>query len=113
MLFAMKVALASCVIAYSSWLAGRRPVLAGFIVALPLTSVLSILFAYAEHRDMQKVNEFAVSILIAVPLSLTFFLPFVLNRWLKLGFVPTFAISVLLVAVCYAATAAFKRMSGA
>ena len=87
MLFWIKILISSFVIAGASHLAGRRPVLAGFIVALPLVSILSLTLAYLEHRDMQKINEFALSILAAVPLSLTFFIPFVANRWLKLNFV--------------------------
>lgn len=73
-------------IACASWLAGRKPVLAGFIIALPLTSMIAILFSYAEYRDMDKINAFARSIFVVVPLSLTFFVPFLLNKWLKLNF---------------------------
>ncbi len=88
-------------IAYASWLAGKKPVLAGFIIALPLTSILGILFAYAEHRDMAKINQFASSIFVAVPLSLTFFVPFLLNRWLKLGFALTFILALACLAAAY------------
>ncbi len=89
-----KILFSGAVIAYSSWLAGRKPVLAGFIIALPIMSMLSIIFSYLEYRDMQKINEFAVSILVAVPLSLLFFLPFVLNKWLKLNFGVTYGLAV-------------------
>ena len=93
MIFAVKVLISSLVIASSSWLAGKKPVLAGFIVALPLVSILSILMTYFEYRDMEKTNQFAVSIAAAVPLSLIFFLPFALNRWLKMNFILTFALA--------------------
>ena len=90
MWFFAKVVLSGAIISYASWLSGKKPVLAGFIIALPLMSMLSIFFSYLEHRDMQKINLFAVSILTAVPLSLTFFLPFLLNKWLKLPFFSTY-----------------------
>jgi len=86
MLFFAKIIISAVLIAFASWLAGRNPRLAGFIIALPLASVLAIIFSYWQYRDMQKLNEFAVSILAAVPLSLFFFVPFILNRWLKLNF---------------------------
>jgi len=86
MISVLKVLVSGTLIAFASWLAGRRPILAGFIVALPLVSLLSIIFSYLEYRDMNKLNEFAVSILVAVPLSLAFFIPFVLNKWLKMNF---------------------------
>ena len=88
-------------IAFTSWLAGRKPVLAGFIIALPLTSVIGILFSYAEYRDMDKINRFAQSIFVAVPLSLTFFVPFLLNRWVKMNFTATFVLSIVCLAVSY------------
>lgn len=93
--------LSGAIIAFASWFAGRRPMLAGFIVALPMVSMLSILFSYAEYRDMDKINQFAVSILVTIPLSLTFFLPFVLNRWIKLGFAWTYLLALACVAAAY------------
>ena len=101
MFFALKVLLSGIIIACASWLAGRNPVLAGFLIALPLMSILSIVFSYLEYRDMSKINEFAVSILAAVPLSLAFFIPFVLNKWLKMNFVLTFTLALAILAAAY------------
>ncbi len=101
MWFGVKVILSALIIASTSWLAGRKPVLAGFLIASPVTSMLGILFAYVQYRDMAKVNEFAVSILIAVPLSLLFFVPFVLNKWIKLNFPMTYILGVGLLALGY------------
>ena len=109
MLIALKVFVAAGVIAYASWLAGRKPILAGFLIALPISSLLAILFTYLEYRDMQKVNAFAVSILVAVPLSLAFFVPFVLNRWLKLNFPLTLVSALALLAATYFAHQAFLK----
>ena len=73
---AFKIIFSACVIAFSSWLAGKRPELAGFIVALPLVTLLVLPFNFAEYHDPENTITFAKSIMIAVPLSLTFFLPF-------------------------------------
>ena len=100
-LFIIKVLISAVVIAFTSWLAGAKPGLAGFIVALPLTSALSILISYAEFRDMNKINEFATSILLSVPLSLLFFIQFLLNRWFKMSFPLTFFLAIICVAVAY------------
>lgn len=110
MQFALKMLVSSGLIAFASWLAGRKPTLAGFIIALPLTSMLSILFAYHEHRDMQRINQFASSILIAVPLSLAFFIPFLLNKWMKMGFWPTFAAALVCLAGAYFAATIFLKV---
>jgi hypothetical protein len=101
MVFVLKTLLAGSIIAFASWLAGKKPVLAGFVIALPMTSMLGILFAYAEHRDMDKINQFASSIFIAVPLSLTFFIPFLLNRWLKMNFALTFLAALTCLSIAY------------
>ena len=101
MIFAIKVILSGIVIAFASWLAGKKPVLAGFIIALPLASMLAIIFSYAQYKDMAKINQFAVSILVAVPLSLTFFIPFLLNKWLKLSFAWTYLFAIGCVLIAY------------
>jgi hypothetical protein len=66
-----------------------------------LVSILSILFVYLESRDMVKVNQFAVSILTAVPLSLLFFVPFLLNKWLKFNFPISFILGIGLLFIGY------------
>ena len=96
-----KTLLSGVVISFASWLSGRKPVLAGFIIALPLMSMLSILFSYLQYKDMGKINEFAASIIVAVPLSLTFFIPFLLNRWLKMSFPLTYGLAIAFVALSY------------
>ena len=101
MFFVVKILIAGFIIALASWLSAKKTVLAGFIVALPLVSILSILFAYIEHRNMAKINEFALSIVVAVPLSMAFFVPFLLNKWLKLNFHESFLSGIVLLAVAY------------
>ncbi len=101
--FLFKIFLSGCIIAVASWLASRNFTLAGFLVALPLVSMISILFAYGETHDMEKINKFAASILLGVPLSLTFFVPFVLNKWLKMNFGITYAFGIICLAAAYGA----------
>lgn len=103
MVFVLKVLISGLIIAFAAWLAGRRPVLAGFILAIPLVSILSIVLSYLEYRDMGKINQFAVSVFLAVPLSLSFFIPFLLNRWLKMNFTLTFTSGIACLAVVYLA----------
>ena len=91
MLFTVfKLAVSASVIAFASWLAGKRPELAGFIVALPLMTLLVLPFAHAQYHDPQASIQFAKSIFVAVPLSLVFFIPFlfadVLMTRLHIGF---------------------------
>lgn len=71
-----KAILAATVITAASSLAGKRPVLAGFITALPLASLLALAFAQIEHGNDDQTITYAKSILIGVPVSYLFFVPF-------------------------------------
>ena len=71
-----KISIAVAVIGFTSWLSGRKPELAGFIIALPLASLLALAFSYVEHKDAEASITFAKSILIGVPISWLFFAPF-------------------------------------
>ena len=92
-IFFAKVLFSAIVISFASWLSLKKPVLAGFIIALPLLSILSIAFSYAEHKDLDKTILFAKSIVIGIPASLTFFLPFFFAKALGLNFATTYCIA--------------------
>ena len=91
-IFFAKVLFSAIIISFASWLSIKKPVLAGFIIALPLLSILSIAFSYAEHRNLDKTILFAKSIVIGIPASLTFFLPFFFAKSLGLNFVHTYCL---------------------
>jgi hypothetical protein len=97
----LKILLSASIIAGVSWYAGKNPSLAGFLIALPILSVLAISFSYFQYRDMEKINQFASSIVVSIPLSLLFFIPFILNRWLKWGFFPIVLLGFILLFVGY------------
>lgn len=82
----LKVTVSAGVIAFSSWLSGKRPDLAGFIVALPLMTLLVLPFSQLEYNDPANSVRFARSIFLAVPLSMSFFIPFLLATKLQLDF---------------------------
>lgn len=100
-LTAAKLLISASVIAFASWLSGKRPELAGFIVALPLTTLLALAFSYAEHQDPANSVRFAKSILAAVPVSLLFFIPFLLADRLGIGFWGLYASGISLLAAGY------------
>jgi len=86
MIFFIKILFAALIIAFSSWLAGQYPKISGFIIALPLASLIAIIFSYVEHNDAEKSITFAKSILIGVPISYFFFLPFFFAKSLGMNF---------------------------
>ncbi len=86
MIFLLKILLAATIIAFASWLSGKKPELSGFIIALPLASIIAIAFSYLEHKNAETTFAFAKSILIGVPVSYLFFLPFFFAKNIGMNF---------------------------
>ena len=86
MIFLTKVFLAALVIAFASWLSGKKPELSGFIIALPIASIIAIAFSYLEHKNTDNSVIFAKSILLGVPISYLFFVPFFFAKSLNMNF---------------------------
>ena len=100
MLFtAFKAAIATIVIVFASWLAGKKPELAGVITALPLVSIVALAFAYTEHGDVNNSALYAKSIILAVPVSWLFFLPFFFTEKFNIGFWTSWFIGLILLCV--------------
>ena len=96
MIFALKVLFAGLIIAFSSWLAGQNPRMAGFIIALPMASLIAIAFVYFEHSNVEKTVLYAKSILVAVPVSYLFFLPFFFAKQFNMNFWMIYGTGILL-----------------
>jgi len=84
--FVLKAVVAGCVVSFASWLAGRTPVLAGFFVALPISTAILLPLAYFESGSFAQTALVARSVAVAVPLTLLFFVPFFFAERLGLGF---------------------------
>ena len=99
MIFALKALLAGLIIAFSSWLAGHNPRMGGFIIALPMASLIAIAFVYFEHNSVKKTVLYAKSILVAVPVSYLFFLPFFFAKQFSMNFWMIYGSGILLLAL--------------
>ncbi len=86
MTFAIHVAVSALVISFAAWLSGRFPTAAGFLVALPLATMLVLPLSYHAHGSAETSVSLAKSIFVAIPISLTFFLPFLVSERFQLGF---------------------------
>ena len=88
--FFIKVLISSIIISFASWLSFKKPQISGFIVALPLVSIISLAFSFLEHQDKDKTILFAKSIVVGIPASLLFFVPFFFSKMLNLNFWTTY-----------------------
>ena len=101
MIFFTKVLLAAFVIAFASWLSGKKPELSGFIIALPIASIIAIVFSYLEHKNTEHSVIFAKSILIGVTISYLFFIPFFFAKSLNMNFWIIYGIGLTLLIIGY------------
>lgn len=99
--FIAKTIVAAILISLSSTLMERYPSLAGFLIALPLSSALALAFGQIQFQDASQSVAFARSIFLAIPLSLTFFVPFLLAHRLQWGFWALYSAGVGLLGVSY------------
>ncbi len=99
MFFIVKLLISGLIIAFSSWLAGQYPKLAGFIIALPIASLIAIFFTHFEHADTEKTVLYAKSILIGVPISYLFFAPFFFAKQLGMNFWLIYSLGILLLII--------------
>ena len=89
------------VIVFSSWLSQKRPDLAGFIIALPLASLLALALAHLQHGDAKKSIAFAQSILLAIPVSYLFFISFFVPKFTEFGFWIVYGLGLSLLVASY------------
>jgi len=75
--------------------------LAGFLTALPLTTLLALAFSHLEWGDAKQSVEYAKSVFVAIPVSLLFFIPFLFADKLNLGFWGCYSSGIVLLGVGY------------
>lgn len=96
-----KIILASALISFVSWLSGKKTGLAGFLTALPLTTLLALAFSHMQWQDAKQSVEYAKSVFAAIPVSLLFFVPFLLAEKMNLGFWTCYASGIALLGAGY------------
>lgn len=99
--FIFNLVLSSTIISFCTILARKEPRLAGFVISLPLSTMLVLAFSYFRDKDLEKTTLLAKSIFIGLPLSLSFFIPFFFAEKFRLGFWQTYTAGVALIAASY------------
>ena len=82
----LKAAFAGVLIAFGALLAQKRPDMAGFILALPLASIIALTMSYIQTQNNENTIIFAKSIFVGVPISYLFFIPFFSTHITRFGF---------------------------
>ncbi len=95
------VLLSAVVISLSSYLSKRYPSIAGFVVALPLSTMLVLVMSRIEHKGAVDSFAFARSILVAIPISCLFLVPFLFAERIGLPFWGAYVAGIVLLAAGY------------
>ena len=106
-----KYCLTAAVVVLVSELAKRSDKLGGFVAALPLVTVLALIWLYVEDQPQQKLANHAYYtfwyVIPTLPMFLVF--PVLLPR---LGFWPALLACIILTVVCFGAFAIMLRRFG-
>ena len=76
--FLVKTIISALIISLSTTLAKKNPSLGGLILALPIVSIIAFAILGYEGTDPNVLKIYAKSTLVLVPISLVFFVPFVI-----------------------------------
>jgi hypothetical protein len=101
--YLVNLAVSAFVITFATWLSKRYPATAGFLTALPITTMLVLVLGYVDGVTGEQRTSFARSLMVALPLSVSFLIPFAVGSRLGLGFSSAFAAGVALLGVGYMA----------
>lgn len=106
-----KYLLTAAVVVAVSEAAKRSDRLGGFVAALPLITLLAMVWLYVEKQPQEKIASHAWYTFWYVLPTLPMFLAF---PWLlaRLGFWPAMAASAVITAACFAVTALLVRPFG-
>lgn len=78
--------LTSSVLSVVLWVSKSNPILGGFIVSLPISTLIVLAFSQLQNQQTENTFLLAKSIFIAVPSTLVFFVPFLIADRFKLSF---------------------------
>lgn len=101
LIFIGKTVLSALLISFVSTLSEKKVGLAGFLTALPLTTLLALAFSHIEFNNSAQSVEYAKSVFFAIPVSLLFFVPFLLATKLQLNFWTCYIFGISLLGVGY------------
>jgi hypothetical protein len=99
--FLVNLVISSIAISACAAISKKDARLAGFLASMPLSTVLLLAFSYIEGKDAGRTTLLAKSILVGLPLSLMFFIPFFFAERLRLGFWQTYVAGIFFIALSF------------
>lgn len=91
--FITKILISALIIAFVSEIAKRYTLLGGLIAAMPITTLLSIIWIYFDKKDTALISNFLISVVFGTILSFIFFICAILLLKKGMNFYLTLIIS--------------------
>src|ERR1035437_7796649 len=82
----LNIFLSASIISTALYVAKTNPVLGGFIISLPVSTLIALGFSKTQNQDLGNTFILAKSIFVSVPVTLLFFVPFLFAERLKITF---------------------------
>ena len=100
--FVLRILLSGGIVVAASEVAKRNSIVGALLISLPLASMMTLIWLHYDGQDAEQLALFSKEVLWLVIPSLAFFLtlPILLSN--GVGFIPSFLLSSLLPAACYA-----------
>lgn len=95
------IALTSTLLSLVLWLSKTNPNLGGFILSLPVSTLIVLALSKIQNGDVGNTFTLAKSIFVGVPSTLLFFVPFLVADKLKISFWSSYLIGFVLLGVSY------------
>lgn len=97
----LNIALTSVILSFALWLSKANPVLGGFIVSLPLSTLIILAVSKIQNENAGNTVILAKSIFVAVPATLLFFIPFLLSERMKISFWTSYGLGIGLLSISF------------
>ena len=97
----LQILFSAALLTLSAWLSKKSPQAAGFLIALPLASIIVLPLSFWQHQDAAASIELGKEILKALPVSISFFIPFALANRFDLGFWQAYGLGLLALVLSY------------
>jgi hypothetical protein len=97
----VNVIVSVAVIVGATWLSKRQPATAGFVAALPMTTILVLLLGRMDEVSFVDQVRFARSLVVGIPLGATFLVPFIVAPRLGLSFWSSFVAGLVCLSMGY------------
>ena len=97
----LNIFLSASIISAALFIAKTNPVLGGFIISLPLSTLIALGFSKAQNQDLAGTFMLAKSIFVSVPVTLLFFVPFLFAEKWKLSFWSAYFMGIVLLGVSF------------